>query len=123
MLLLSLFLLAAAVVAFVQVPEFLIHSRYPIPVYALLVASTVAALVSRRRGVLRSVAIAGAGLVMVLLVSYTAFFSEIGAVRLALRPGDPFPDFTLQTSTGETFSPSQLHGETAALYVFYRGHW
>jgi hypothetical protein len=123
MLLLSLLLLAAAILAFVRVPEFLIHAQYPLPVYGLLLASVVAAFASRRRGVLRSLTIGGTAVVAALFVAYTALYYEIGAGRLAVRAGDRFPEFTLDTSTGESFAPSQLRGKSAALYIFYRGHW
>jgi hypothetical protein len=123
MLLLSLLLLAAAILAFVRVPEFLIHSRYPLPVYGLLLASVVAAFASRRRGVWRSLTIGGTALLGTLFVAYTALYYEIGDGRLSIRAGDRFPEFTVQTSTGGSFSPSQLRGKSAALYIFYRGHW
>jgi hypothetical protein len=122
-LVLSLALLVAAVVFYVGSPSMLIYSTHPWPVYALLIASVAAAYVSRRRGLLRWLAIGGTTLVAAFFIVYTAYLSRLAPPELALKAGDAFPEFTLQTSTGELFSPTQLKGKKAALYVFYRGDW
>jgi len=67
--------------------------------------------------------VGGTGLLTALFVVYTLVLSRIDPGQLAVHPGDSFPEFTLPTSTGGTFSPSQLVGRSAALYVFYRGDW
>ena len=123
MLLLSLVLLIAACVLYVSVPALLIYWTYPWPVYAMLLAAVGAAVASARRGWLRIAAIAVSGLVAALFVLWTVVLSQLGRGQLAVRPGDPFPEFTLQTSAKKPFSPSQLKGQSAALYVFYRGDW
>ena len=78
---------------------------------------------SKRRGWLRIITISVGGLITALFVLWTVVLSQLGHRQLALHAGDPFPDFTLQTSAKNLFSPSQLKGQSAALYVFYRGDW
>lgn len=123
MLLFSLALLVAAITLYLGAPSMLIYSTYPWPVYVLLAGSVACAFASRRRGILRWATLGGTTFIAVFFVLYTAFLSNLAAYDLAVKPGDAFPDFQLQTSTGESFSPSQIKGEKAALYVFYRGDW
>ena len=123
MLLLSLALLVGAFALYVYVPALLIYWTYPWPVYATMLGAVAAAVASRRTGKLRWMTIGFGGLVTVLFLTYTLALSRLSHGELAVRPGDAFPDFTLQTSTKEQFSPSQLKGWSAALYVFYRGDW
>lgn len=119
----SLLLLVGAFVLYVEVPALLIYWTYPWPVYAMLVAAVAIAMRSKRRGALRVVTIGVCGAVTTLFLLYTLAFSQLNPSELTVRPGDRFPDFTLQTSTKELFSPSQLTGQSAALYIFYRGDW
>jgi hypothetical protein len=123
MLLLSAALLVTAFALYVMVPALLIYWNHPWPVYLLMVASVASAVASRRRGFLRWSTIGLTGAVTALFVAYVAALSQLDHTQLAVKPGDPFPDFTLRTSTGDPFSPSQLKGRSAALYVFYRGDW
>jgi peroxiredoxin len=58
-----------------------------------------------------------------MFIFYTAWFSRLAPYELSLKVGDPFPEFELQTSTGEWFSPASIQGKKAALYIFYRGDW
>jgi hypothetical protein len=123
MLLLSLALLVGAFALYVWVPALLIYWSHPWPVYVLFAAAVGAAVASPRRGKLRLAAIGAASLVAVLFLFYSLTLSRLGHGQLAVHPGEPFPDFALQTSTKEIFSPAQLKGQSAALYVFYRGDW
>ena len=123
MLALSLGLIVAAFVLYIRVPALFIYWAYPWPVYIVLAAAVGAAVRSGRRGWRRTLTIGGSGLIAALFVLWTVMLSQLHRGQLAVRPGDPFPDFTLQTSTKELFSPSQLKGQKAALYVFYRGDW
>lgn len=123
MLLLSLVLFVGGVVLYVQSPALLIYWAYPWPVYLLMTAAVGCAVRSRRRGWRRYATIGVTGLLTVLFVGYTAAFSRLSHGELAVHPGDAFPDFTLRSSTNEPFSSSQLKGQSAALYVFYRGDW
>jgi hypothetical protein len=123
MLLSSLALLVAAFVLYLAVPALLIYWHYPWPVYALLLAAVGLAVGSKRRGALRYATIGVTGLLTGLFFFETIFVSQLHRQRLAVAVGDHFPDFTLQTSTKEPFSPTQLAGKSAALYIFYRGDW
>jgi hypothetical protein len=123
MLLLALVFVVAGFALYVLVPALLIHSTYPLPVYALLLTAVGAAVASKRRGLLRTLTIGVTSLVAILFFAYTLVLSNLPRGQLAVHPGDRFPDFTLLTSTRESFSPSQLTGQSAALYVFYRGDW
>ncbi|MGH7822727.1 MAG: hypothetical protein ACREQ9_23465 [Candidatus Binatia bacterium] len=123
MLLVSVGLLVAAFALYTLVPALLIHAEHPLPVYALLLGSVGAAVASRRRGALRWITIGAAALVTLLFVAHTTFVSRLDRGELAVRAGEPFPEFTLETSAKQSFSPSELQGRSAALYVFYRGHW
>lgn len=123
MLLGSLLLFIAAIVLYTQLPSMMIYWTYPLPVYALLIGSVAVAAASRRHGVLRWATVGATSLFTALFIFYTAVFSQLDAHELRVKAGDPFPEFTLATSTGSSFSPSQLEGKKAALYVFYRGDW
>ena len=123
MLLLAFALVAAALVAYTQIPALLIYWTYPWPVYGLLLASVAVAFRSPRRGWRRAATLAFSTAVALLFIVYTLVLSRLGPPNLAVRAGDRFPDFTLRTSTNDTFSPASLYGKSAALYVFYRGDW
>ena len=123
MLLLALGLLGGAIALYMLLPGLLIHSTYPIPVYALMLASIGVAVSSRRRGILRWLTIGVSGIVTGVFLVATLVASQLHRGALSVHPGDPFPDFTVLTSTHQSFSPSQLNGRSAALYIFYRGDW
>ena len=123
MLLLALLLLAGSIALYALVPALLIHWTYPLPVYALMLASIGVAVSSRRRGILRWLTIGLSGAVTVVFLVATLVLSQLHRGALTVHPGDPFPDFSVLTSTHQSFSPSQLNGRSAALYIFYRGDW
>jgi len=123
LLLLSLALLAGGIALCLLAPSLLIYSTYPWPVYVLLLASVGVALASGGRAALRYGTVGLTGLVTVLFLVVTLGIGRLSHGEIAVRAGEPFPDFRLQTSTKEWFSPSQLKGRSAALYIFYRGDW
>jgi hypothetical protein len=123
MLILSLIFAVAAAVLYVESPSMLIYWRYPWPVYGMLVASVVCALASKRPGALRWVTVGGTALIATLFIVYTLTLSRLSPPELSVKAGDAFPEFQLPTSTGDLFSPSQIKGKKAALYIFYRGDW
>jgi hypothetical protein len=43
--------------------------------------------------------------------------------RVSVLVGERLPNFILPDSTGKSFHSESLEGETAALYLFYRGDW
>jgi len=123
MLLLAVGLFAGALALAVWVPALMIYWPYPWPLYAMLLASVGSALMSHRRGALRTVTVGGTAMLSIGFLAVTLLVPRLDRGQLAVHPGDAFPDFKLQTSTGEWFSPSQLKGQRPALYVFYRGDW
>ena len=124
MLLVSIVLLLSAVALYVGSAEILLYSRHPWPVYGLLLAAiAAAAAAARSQRAWRLGVMALAALVAVAVVYVHSFRSSAERPELAVSPGDPFPEFSLATSTGGRFSPSELRGKSAALYVFYRGDW
>lgn len=123
MLWLALALVVGSFALYVSLPPLLLYWRYPWPVFATLAAAVVVAWSSGARGWLRATATGLSAFLFVFFVAYTVFLSRLDAPRLAVEPGDRFPDFTLLTSTKDSFSPADLYGKTAALYVFYRGDW
>lgn len=122
-LLLAVILLVAAAALYIASPAMLIYSTHPWPVYALLLTSLACAFASGRRGLRRWATIGGTALVASFFIVYTTYLSQLAPHQLTVKPGDLFPEFSLQTSTGEWFSPSQIKGKKAALYIFYRGDW
>jgi hypothetical protein len=122
MLLLSLALVIGAFALYMWVPSLFIHSQYPWPVYLLLIASVAAAARSGLRRVWRYTATAVTAVLAGFFVVVT-LTTGLDHGRLAVQPGDPFPAFTLQTSTKQPFSSESQKGHNAALYIFYRGDW
>jgi hypothetical protein len=120
---LSLALAAGALAVYLRVPSVMLYAAHPWPAYALLAGSVAAAAAHRRRGWPRRAVLTGSTAFAALFVAAHLFMMPLAAPRLAVAPGDRFPDFTLPTSTGETFSPSQVKGRAAALYIFCRGDW
>lgn len=58
-----------------------------------------------------------------LVVRYLAIGARFPSDGVKVRTGEPFPDFALPDSDGGTFVPRSLLGSSAALYIFYRGHF
>lgn len=123
MLVASLVLAVGALLVFWLIPTFQIYETYPWPSYVLLALSIGAALRSPARWRRKGAVVAFTSALLVLFVTLTAYLSNLDRARLAVDVGDAFPDFTVQTSSGEPFSPRDLRGKTAALYIFYRGDW
>jgi hypothetical protein len=123
MLLVSVAVVVGAIAAYILTPALLIYWSYPWPIYGAMLASVALALASGRRGILRYATIGVTALVTLSFLAVTLVASRLDRGQLGLRPGDPFPDFTLTTSTKQAFSSTQLKGQSAALYIFYRGDW
>jgi ABC-type Na+ efflux pump permease subunit len=123
MLLVSIAVAVGAIAVYALTPALLIYWSYPWPIYGAMLASVALALGSRRRGILRYATVGITGLATVAFLVVTLFTTRLDHGQLALRPGDAFPDFTLTTSTKRPFSSAELKGQSAALYIFYRGDW
>jgi hypothetical protein len=123
MLVVSLALAIAGILVFSLIPTYQVYTTYPWPSYLLLALSAGVALRSPARWRRKGSVVALAGTLLVFLVAYTGYLSKLDRPPLAVSIGDRFPDFTLTTSLQDRFSPSDLRGKTAALYIFYRGDW
>lgn len=123
MLLASLALAVGGILVFALIPTYQIYTTYPWPSYLLLGLSVGVALRSPARWRRKGAVVALNTTLLVFLVAYTAYLSGLDRGQLAVEVGDPFPDFTVTTSLKEPFSPRDLRGKTAALYIFYRGDW
>lgn len=58
-----------------------------------------------------------------LVVRYLAIGARFPSGDVKVRTGETFPDFALPDSEGGTFASRSLLGSSAALYIFYRGHF
>lgn len=123
MLLCSIALVVGAILLYLLVPEYQIYRVYPWPTYVLMLAALATAWRSRARRWLRLPILGISAAILLLFLWYTVSFSHLKPTALAVKPGDHFPAFTLGTSQGEQFSSAALKGDSAALYVFYRGDW
>jgi peptidoglycan/LPS O-acetylase OafA/YrhL len=123
MLAVSLALAAGGVLVFWFIPKFQIYAAYPWPSYVLLALSVGAALRSPARWRRKGVVVALTSALLALFAVVTIYLPQLDRAPLAVSVGDRFPDFTLTTSAREPFSPRDLRGKTAALYIFYRGDW
>lgn len=123
MLVVSFVLAAGGVLLFWFIPTFQVYETVPWPSYVLLALAVGAALRSPTRWRRKGAVVAITSALLVLFVAATAYLPQLERAPLAVSVGDPFPDFALTTSERESFSPRDLRGKTAALYVFYRGDW
>ena len=123
MLIASLALAVVGILLFWFIPTFQVYTAYPWPSYFLLALSVVLAFRSPARWPRKGAVVVLTSALLVLFIGITAYLPRLERAQLAVDVGDRFPDFTLSTSEGESFSPRDLRGKTAALYIFYRGDW
>ncbi len=122
MLTLALLLTVAGVSLYVLSPALLIYSTHPFPVYLFLAGAVLAASRARKRTL-------GVGVGLIAAVLGGAIFylhsvhSRVTAAALNVSIGQPMPEITLPTSTGDTFTSTALRDRQGALYLFYRGDW
>lgn len=123
MLLVSLALAVGGILAFVFIPTLMVYMKYPWPSYVLLGLSVVTAFGSRAGRWKKGAVVGFTSVLLVSFVLITGYLPKLDRPRLAVDVGDRFPDFTLTTSRNEPFSPADLRGKSAALFIFYRGDW
>ena len=116
-------LLFVAIGLYLRLPALHLHMLHPWPVYVLLAAAAAVALTCGARWAQKIPVVALCLLVGIPFVGYHESFSRIEMPALTVQPGDSFPEFTLTTSQGKTFSSGSLRGQSRALYIFYRGDW
>jgi hypothetical protein len=98
--------------------------RYPIEFVALSALGAIIGIVgfARDPGLATGLG-AGLALAIVAFMCWFLFsFSMYGPREDHPRPGDRFPDFTLPTSDGRSFSLAEARGRRLIL-LFYRGAW
>jgi hypothetical protein len=101
-----------------------IYSRYPAEQFLFVGASFLLGLLGALRvpGLLSLAVLAveiGAFTVVLIFFGFGFRFPQ----DQRLKVSDRFPDFVLPDSEGGTFDSRRLLGSSAALYVFYRGHF
>ena len=60
---------------------------------------------------------------LVIFIYWTAIFSQLPEQKLPVTVGQPFIPIVLTDHQGSPFDSTSLVGNTAALYLFYRGNW
>ncbi len=102
-----------------------IYSRYPAEQFVLVGAAFVLGLFAAiaNPGAV-TLALLGVELVaLVLVVRYLGIGARFPSDEVSVKVGEPFPEFVLPDSEGGTFDSRSLLASSAALYVFYRGHF
>jgi cytochrome oxidase Cu insertion factor (SCO1/SenC/PrrC family) len=66
----------------------------------------------------------GLSVVLLILGGYFNFvLARVPSSPVALRVGEPAPDFTLPDAAGAAVSLASFRGRTPVVLVFYRGYW
>ena len=66
----------------------------------------------------------GLSVVLLILGAYFNFvLARVPSSPVALRVGEPAPDFTLPDAAGAGVSLASFRGRTPVVLVFYRGYW
>jgi cytochrome oxidase Cu insertion factor (SCO1/SenC/PrrC family) len=66
----------------------------------------------------------GLSVVLLILGAYFNFvLARVPSSPVALRVGEPAPDFTLPDAAGAPVSLASFRGRTPVVLVFYRGYW
>ncbi|HLE69415.1 MAG TPA: hypothetical protein VJH87_07015 [Vicinamibacteria bacterium] len=60
---------------------------------------------------------------LALVVRYLGIGARFPADEVKVKAGERFPDFVLPDSEGGSFHSRSPLGSSAALYIFYRGHF
>jgi cytochrome oxidase Cu insertion factor (SCO1/SenC/PrrC family) len=79
--------------------------------------------VARRRGWLSFAALAFAVLLLLAGSYFNFVMARMPAAAVAVRTGEPAPDFTLSDASGAPVTLSSLRGRRPVVIVFYRGAW
>jgi hypothetical protein len=120
----ALFLIGAAA-SFLFRMKHGIYSRYPVEQFLLVGAAFVLGLF----GTLRDPGLISLALLAVEMGAFTVVLIFFGLGfrfprdEARMKVGNRFPEFVLPDSDGGSFDSKRLLGSSAALYVFYRGHF
>jgi hypothetical protein len=102
-----------------------IYRLYPLESYGLMtLAVWLAWRTARRRGGWWRYGVCGLTSFMLVIFTYwTAIFSQLPEQKLPVTVGQPFIPIVLTDHQDSPFDSTSLVGNTAALYLFYRGNW
>ena len=102
-----------------------IYRLYPLESYSLMaLAVWLSWRTARRAGGWWRFAVCGlTSFMLVIFIYWTAFFSQLPQQNLSVSVGKPFMPIVLTDHQNSQFNSTNLVGENAALYLFYRGNW
>lgn len=102
-----------------------LYSRHPREQYLFVGAACVVGLLAafENPGAVTLGLLAAELAAAVVVVRYLGIGARFPSEETTVKTGEPFPDFALPDSEGGTFVSRSLQGSSAALYIFFRGHF
>lgn len=121
----GVFFLALSAALFVLRLRRGVYSRYPYEQFLLMGAAFVLGLLAAiaNPGPITLVLLAVEAGALALVVRYLGIGARFPPDEVKVKTGERFPEFTLPDSEGGSFQSRSLLGSSAALYIFYRGHF
>ena len=112
----------AGYVAFLRVPTVRNHPELYLVAFAL--ATLIAAAASWRAARWPNLVALALSAVLLVLGGYFNFvLARVPATAIALKIGEPAPDFTLADAIGASVSLASFRDRMPVVLVFYRGYW
>ena len=108
--------------ALLRVPAIRNHPALYLVAFAL--AAVIAGVATWRAARWPNFVALGLSVVLLILGAYFNFvLAQVPSSPVALRVGEPAPDFTLPDAAGAAVSLASFRGRTPVVLVFYRGYW
>jgi AhpC/TSA family len=108
--------------ALLRVPAIRNHPALYLVAFAL--AAVIAGVATWRAARWPNFVALGLSVVLLILGAYFNFvLARVPSGPVALRVGEPAPDFTLPDAAGAAVSLASFRGRTPVVLVFYRGYW
>jgi len=108
--------------ALLRVPAIRNHPALYLAAFAL--AAVIAGMATWRAARWPNFVALGLSVVLLILGAYFNFvLARVPSTPVALRVGEPAPDFTLPDAAGAAVSLASFRGRTPVVLVFYRGYW
>jgi hypothetical protein len=108
--------------ALLRVPAIRNHPALYLVAFAL--AAVIAGVATSRAARWPNFVALGLSVVLLILGAYFNFvLARVPSSPVALRVGEPAPDFTLPDAAGAAVSLASFRGRTPVVLVFYRGYW
>jgi hypothetical protein len=63
------------------------------------------------------------GLLLILTVWFNVVITRVPDTPVAIKVGEPAPDFTLADASGKPVALADYRGKKPVVLVFYRGYW